>query len=83
MEIVITQQHIDEGDANSQFFCPIALALKEKFPDDTSIIITYDVFRLNNKWYHCAKDMTEFQHLLKDSNQAMPFSFNIKNCQRW
>ena len=83
MKVTVTQEHIDNGWAMDACKCPIALALKEMFPETKIYVCGRDnptTIRIDRIIYEIPDKAIEFITDFDLSGHVEPFEFELEDC---
>lgn len=85
MIVSIEQKHIDAGEIYSAYECPIALAVRDQYPDFQSVTVTPDDLYIGISLKHGTSEMfdmpDEASAFVRDFDKGkavQPFTFEAK-----
>lgn len=76
MKVTIKRKHIRNGQPNSPDYCPIAIALNEKFGGNAKV--NEDNLLLFGLNFHLPADAQYFIKRFDNGDPVKPFSFELK-----
>ena len=81
IKVEVTQRHINSGLKRDCNKCPVALVLKEIFPNASRIIVggfAIDMYALGEEYFHNFPDSVgNFTLAFDDGKEVEPFAFEI------
>ena len=77
MIISVSQEKINNGKKSDFRFCPIALTLKELFPDK-DVYVTGSYIRIDGIWTEMSKSMRDWIMTFDLTDKAKPKNFRLK-----
>ena len=76
IRFTVTQKHIDNGIPLTEKMCPVALALKDKFPQSYISVLSQSIL-LNDILYETSYKLMEFIWNVDQSHVVQPSTFQI------
>lgn len=77
MKITVTQEHIEDGKAEDELACPIALALRQQTNEDLAVF-SFDAFRSGvSKSIPLPKIASDFINAFDYDKPVEPFTFDL------
>lgn len=76
MMIELTEEHINKGEVESGHYCPIALAIKERIPDER-VIVGYITSTVGDKSYALDKTASQFIQNFDSGRTVNPIVFSM------
>lgn len=82
VEIIVTQEDIDNGIRKSPWECPIAYAVKRVFPNRWVAVLSYEV-RVSNKTYNLDNKGIGLRYDFDNYSQCSPCSIILTRQHDW
>lgn len=75
--VKVTRKHIVRGKQDNAVFCPVALALKEAFPNLRCVLVDTKTVSFRNGWAQLPRRVINFIKRFDNTKSVKPFSFSI------
>jgi hypothetical protein len=75
--IRVTQKDIDNGIQSDPYCCPVALAVKRKYPDKCVCVLGSSVF-INHKRHSVSHNVWDFEVDFDLGREVKPFRFKLE-----
>ena len=76
MKVRVTQEHIDEGIPQECGFCPIAIAIRDQYPNE-SINVDGEEITIGDNHYLTPESAADFIHRFDFGGKVSPFEFEL------
>jgi hypothetical protein len=82
MKISVTQEHIEKGKRFSCFYCPVALAIRNK--NFTEVLVNFEKLRIIDPtsrtvyYLPCSQSVKKFIHKFDLGKLVKPFNFILR-----
>lgn len=77
MEIKVTLEHICHGQHHKGDACPVALALREAFPNKKVWVDPLYTIEIGEDVYVAPEEVRQFVERFDDGEEVEPFAFNL------